>query len=66
MTTTGVSFVESESQLVKQKLDALNKAFELINVLGAERRKYLEERRDYHKYMTYFKITIISWGFCKQ
>lgn len=48
-TTTSAVVVESESQLVRQKLDALNKAFDLITVLGAERRKYLEERRDYHK-----------------
>lgn len=41
--------VLSEGQLVREKVDALNKAFDLITVLGAERRKYLEERRDYHK-----------------
>ena len=48
-TTPSAVVVESESQLVRQKLEALNKAFDLITVLGAERRKYLEERRDYHK-----------------
>jgi spectrin beta len=31
-------------------LDALNKAFELINILGADRRKYLEERREFHRF----------------
>jgi len=36
---------------VKEKLDALNKAFELITVLGAERRKYLEDHRDLHKFV---------------
>ena len=43
--------VGSESQLVKEKLDALNKAFELINILGGERRKYLEEKREIHKFL---------------
>jgi hypothetical protein len=41
----------NESQLVKEKLDALNKAFELINELGAERRKFLEEHRVLHKFV---------------
>ena len=41
----------SESQLVREKLDALNKAFDLINVLGGERRRYLEERREFHKFI---------------
>ena len=41
----------SESQLVKEKLDALNKAFELINILGVDRRKYLDERRDFHRFV---------------
>lgn len=39
----------NESQLVKEKLDALNKAYELINVLAGDRRKYLEDRRDFYK-----------------
>jgi spectrin beta len=43
--------VGSESQLVKEKLDALNKAFELINILGGERRAYLEEKREIHKFL---------------
>ncbi len=43
--------IGSESQLVKEKLDALNKAFELINILGSDRRKYLEERREYHRFL---------------
>jgi spectrin beta len=43
--------VGSESQLVKEKLDALNKAFELINILGGERRAYLEEKREIHRFL---------------
>ena len=43
--------IGSESQLVKEKLEALNKAFELINILGSDRRKYLEERREYHRFL---------------
>ena len=50
-TTNNISLVNNESQLVKEKLDALNKAYELINVLGAERRKYLEEHRQLHKFI---------------
>jgi spectrin beta len=45
------NLASSESRLVKEKLDALNKAFELINVLSDVRRKYLEERRQLHKFM---------------
>lgn len=45
------SFVMSESELVREKLDDLNKAFELINVLGSERRKYLEDHRELHKFI---------------
>ena len=41
----------NESRLVKEKLDALNRAFELISVLGAERRKYLEDHRDLHRFV---------------
>ena len=37
--------------MVREKLDALNNAFDLINVLGGERRKYLEERREFHKFL---------------
>lgn len=48
---SNTSLVSSESKLVKEKLDALNKAFDLINVLCSERRKYLEERRCLHKFM---------------
>ena len=40
----------SESHLVKEKLDALNKAYELISVLGSDRRKYLEERRELYRF----------------
>lgn len=42
---------QNESHLVKEKLDALNKAFELINVLANDRRKYLEDHRDFHKFV---------------
>lgn len=41
----------NESQLVKEKLDSLNKAFELINVLCGDRRTYLEEHREYHRFL---------------
>ncbi|RNA37482.1 spectrin beta non-erythrocytic 1 isoform X2, partial [Brachionus plicatilis] len=41
----------NEAQLVKEKLDALNKAFDLINVLCGERRRYLQEHRDYLKFL---------------
>ncbi|CAF0717385.1 unnamed protein product [Brachionus calyciflorus] len=41
----------NESQLVKEKLDALNKAFELINVLSSDRRRYLLEQRDFIKFL---------------
>lgn len=41
----------NEAQLVKEKLDALNKAFELINVLCAARRKFLEEHKEFHKFV---------------
>jgi hypothetical protein len=41
----------NESRLVKEKLDALNRAFELISVLGADRRKYLEDHRDLHRFV---------------
>lgn len=40
-----------ESHLVKEKLDALNKAFELISGLGTDRRKYLENHRELHKFI---------------
>ena len=49
----------SESKLVKEKLDALNKAFELINLLGSDRRLYLEERREFHRFVIFFS----SFGF---
>ncbi len=37
--------------MVKEKLEALNKAFELINVLASDRRKYLEDHREFHKFV---------------
>ncbi len=47
----GLNNDSSESHLVKEKLEALNKAYELINILGGDRRKYLEERRDLYKFV---------------
>ena len=37
--------------MVKEKLDALNKAHELISVLAAERRKYLEDHQEMHRFI---------------
>ncbi len=48
---TALNNDSSEAHLVKEKLDALNKAYELINVLGGDRRRYLEERRDLYKFV---------------
>ena len=41
----------SEGKLVKDKLDALNKEFQLIQTLSSQRRKFLEERRELYKFI---------------
>lgn len=49
--TEDMSSPQSESHLVKEKLDALNKAFELISVLANDRRQYLEDHRDFLRFV---------------
>lgn len=41
----------TEAHLVKEKLDNLNKAFEIITVLCGERRRYLLEHRNFLKFL---------------
>lgn len=41
----------NEAQMVKEKLDSLIKALDLINILCGERRQYLHEHRNYLKFL---------------